>query len=311
MVVMGFSHVALAASDLPPQIGWDAGRLETGRGAGLSGADLAVSSSLSGLLSNPANMATSRVYHAGALASIWPEASRQTYGAAVIDSHTSSTGLAGGVSAAWIMQDPDGLKRSGTDFRLALAFPFSQKFRIGAGAKYLSMRQNGNGPLGASQVSSGLSGQPIVKDIGLDVGMTLQPVPVLSIGLVGINLNQGGNAFLPMLAGGGIGGGTENFTLEADIMADFSTWDKTKLRVMGGGELLVADHFPLRLGYRYDEGAKLQWLSAGAGYTDKSMGLELGVRRTVSGVGATAIVFSFVYHVESAGVGATSSTDAY
>ncbi|HEY5960775.1 MAG TPA: hypothetical protein VIV60_29675, partial [Polyangiaceae bacterium] len=64
------------------------------------------------------------------------------------------------------------------------------------------------------------------------------------------------------------------------------------------------------VGYRYDEGPKLQWLSAGAGYTDKSMGLEVGVRRTVSGAGATAIVFSFTYHVESSGVGSTT-TDGY
>lgn len=310
MVLVGWSSPSNAASNLPPAVGWDAGRLETGRGAALSGAELAVSSSLSGLFSNPANMASSRVYHAGALASIWPEASRQTYGAALVDSHTSSTGLTGGISAAWIMQDPDGLKRSGTDFRLALAFPFSDKLRIGAGMKYLSMRQNGTGPLGTSQVSSGLAGQPIIKDIGFDVGLTLQPIQALSIGMVGLNLNQGGNAFLPMLAGGGIGGGTENFTLEADLLADFSTWEKTKLKVMGGGELLVADHFPIRAGYRYDEGTRQQWVSLGAGYTDRAMGLELGVRRTVSGAGATAIVFSFVYHVESAGVGSTT-TDVY
>jgi hypothetical protein len=82
------------------------------------------------------------------------------------------------------------------------------------------------------------------------------------------------------------------------------------MRFMGGAELLLADHFPLRVGYRYDEGSKLQWLSAGAGYTDRTMGLELGVRRTVSGVGATAIVVSIVYHIESAGVGSTT-TDMY
>jgi hypothetical protein len=303
-------RVASAASDLPPQIGWDAGRLETGRGAALSGAELAVSSSLSGLFSNPANMASSRVYHAGAIASIWPEASRQSYGAAIVDSNTSSTGLTGGASATWIMQDPNGINRSGTDFRVGLAFPFSQKFRIGAALKYLALRENGNGPLGSSQASSGLSGQPIVKDIGVDAGLTLQPIPALSIALVGMNLNASGNAFLPMLAGGGIGGGTEVFTLEADILADFSTWEKNKMRIMGGGEILLGDHFPLRAGYRYDEGSKLQWLSAGAGYTDKSMGLEFGLRRTVSGPGATAIVFSFTYHVESSGVGSTS-TDVY
>jgi hypothetical protein len=298
---------AIAASGLAPQIGWDAGRLETGRGAALSGAELAVSNSLSGLFSNPANMASSRVYHAGALASIWPEASRQAYGAAVVDSNTSSTGLAGGISGTWIMQDPNGINRSGTDFRLALAFPFSQKFRLGAGIKYLSLRESGNGPLGQSEASSGLAGKAIVRDFGVDVGMTVQPVRALSLALVGFNLNSPGNGFLPMMAGGGIGGGTDVFTIEGDLLADFSSWEKAKLRMMAGGEILVADHFPIRAGYRFDEGPKLHWLSLGAGYTDKSMGLELGLRRTVMGSAATAIVFSFIYHVESAGTGTTSS----
>jgi opacity protein-like surface antigen len=307
IVATTWTDQALAASHLSPRIGWDSGRLETGRGAALSGADLAVSNSISALFSNPANMAESRVYHAGATASIWPEASRQAYGAAIVDSNTSSTGLAGGISGTWIMQDPNGVNRSGTDFRLGLAFPFSPKFRLGAAIKYLSLRENGNGPLGASQVSSGLPGQAIVRDFGVDAGITLQPVQAFSIALVGVNLNSPGNAFAPMLAGGGIGGGTENFTLEADVLADFSTWEKAKARVMAGAELLLADHFPLRLGYRYDEGTKLQWLSGGAGYTDKSMGLELGLRRTVAGEGATAIVFSFIYHVESSGTGSTTS----
>jgi len=308
IAVSTLASVASAApSALLPQIGWDTGRLETGRGAALSGAEIAVSNSLSGLLSNPANMASSRVYHAGAMASIWPEARRQAYTAAIVDSNTSSSGLAGGVSGSWIVQDNDGVNRSGTDFRAAVAYPFSQKFRIGGSVKYLSMRENGSGPLGWSPASSGTPGQAIVKDLGVDIGVTLQPSSVFSLGLVGYNVNSPGSAFMPMMFGGGIGGGTELFTLEADVLADFTTWEKTKLRVMGGGELLVADHFPLRVGYRYDEGPKLQWLSAGAGYIDKSMGLELGLRRTIVGVAATAVVISFVYHVDAAGVGSTNS----
>lgn len=269
-----------------------------------------MSSSLSALFANPANMASSRVYHAGAMASIWPEAARQAYGIAIVDSHTSSTGLSGGLSGTWIMQDPNGIERTGTDVRFALAFPFSAKFRLGAGLKYLSLRQNGNGPLGESLASSGLSDKPIVRDIGVDAGATLQPVPNLAFSVVGFNLNAAKNGFLPMMAGGGIGGGNEKFTLEADVLADFATWNTTKLRFMGGGELLLGEHFPLRAGYRFDEGSKMQWLSGGTGYVDKSMRIEIGVRRSVAGPGATAIMFSLVYHVESAGLG-TTTTDMY
>src|SRR5512145_192829 len=300
----------VAESELPPHVGWDSGRLETGRGAALSGAEIAKSSSLGALFSNPANMAASRIYHAGATAAIWPEAARQAYGAAVVDSHTSSTGLAGGVSGTWFMQDPNGIERTGTDVRFAIAFPFSQKFRLGAGAKYLSLRQNGHGPLGESLASSGLPKASIVRDFGIDAGATLQPIPGLAFSIVGMNLNIAHSGLLPMMAGGGVGGGNDNCTLEADVLADFSTWDRTTLRAMGSAELLLGDHFPIRAGYRFDEGAKMQWLSAGTGYTDKAMRIELGVRRSVSGPGATAIVFSLVYHVESAGLGSTT-TDTY
>jgi hypothetical protein len=273
----------------------------------LSGSDIAVSNSISALFGNPANMAASRVYHVGAFAAIWPEASRQTYGAAVVDSSTSSSNVTAGLAGAWSQQDSDGLKRRGTDLRASLAFPFSEKFRIGASLKYLSFSQGGSGPLGSSSVSAGLDGEPIVRDFGIDAGLVLQPVRYFSLGLLGINLNNPGNGFLPLRAGAGIGGGTNEFTLEADVLADFTTWDKTRLMAQAGGELLVADKFPLRLGYRYEEGLKTQWLSVGAGYVENTMSLELAARRTVAGPEATAIVFSFTYHVESSGVGSTAN----
>jgi opacity protein-like surface antigen len=306
-LLIGTTTEAFAKSPLDPAIGWDAGRLESGRGAALSGAEIAVSNSMSALFSNPANMASSRVYHVGALTSIWPEAARQSYGVAAVDSSTSTTSLTAGLAAAWTQQDSDGLKRRGTDFRFALAFPFSQKFRLGAAIKYLSFTQGGTGPLGSSSVSAGLDGEPIVRDFGIDLGLTLQPSRNFSLGLIGVNLNNPGHGFLPMRAGGGVGGGTEEFTLEADVLADFTTWQKTRLVAMAGGELLVADKFPLRVGYRYEQGMKMNWLSAGAGYIENSMGLEIGVRRSVSGPAATAIVLSFTYHVESSGMGSTSS----
>src|SRR5689334_3381810 len=64
-------------SDLPPEIGYNYGEIEAARTAALSGADRAMSSSLSALFVNPANVVVARVYHVGALAQIWPEARRQ------------------------------------------------------------------------------------------------------------------------------------------------------------------------------------------------------------------------------------------
>ena len=160
-----FSNAGLSAgaSALPPEVGWDYGDVDTGRSAGLSGAERALGTSYDALLSNPANMVSSRVYDVAALASIWPEASRQTFGAAIVDSSTSSTRLAGGLAALWTIQDHNGVDRLASDLRLGLAMPFSEVFRAGVTGRYLSLRENGNGPLGYSLASGGLQGKSIVR----------------------------------------------------------------------------------------------------------------------------------------------------
>jgi len=295
-----FASAFTAAAKPPPEIGWDYGEVDTGRSAALSGAHRAYSSSYGALLSNPANMAASRVYHVGALASIWPEASRQTYGAAIVDSSTSSTRLAGGFAALWTLQDHNGIDRLASDLRLSLAMPFSEQFRVGVTGRYLSLRQNGNGPLGNSAASSGLYDKSIVRGFTLDAGATLQPSGSnLAISLVGVGLNGADNGFQPTLVGGGIGWGVQSFTIEADALADFTTWGHTAARLMAGAEFLLAEHYPLRGGYRWDTGQRTHSGSLGVGYVSSSFSFDIGGRRSFGDYTATAIVFSFAYHVES------------
>src|SRR5688500_16321167 len=88
-------------SELPPEVGYNYGEIETPRVAATGGAQRALSNSVSALFVNPANMAASRVYHIGALAQIWPEAKRQSYGAAAVDSIVSSSRVAGGLGATY------------------------------------------------------------------------------------------------------------------------------------------------------------------------------------------------------------------
>ena len=75
---------------------------------------------------------------------------------------------------------------------------------------------------------------------------------------------------------------------------------------MAGGEYLIGNHFPVRLGYRFD------WLdkrisepshavSGGLGYIDPRFSAQASARRTVTGPGATTVVVSFTYHLESSG----------
>lgn len=304
------SHAAFAQSKLAPEVGWNYGDVETARTAALAGATRAFGIGTSGLYLNPAAMSLSRVYHLEALAQIAPEARRQTYGATAVDSITSR--LSGGIGGHYGVQDSSGLKRAWTDIRFALGYPFSDKLHAGIGGRYLNLRQDGLGVLGDSYVSGGLHNDAILDSFSFDAGLVARPVPQLAIGIVGTNLSHPDNGFQPTTLGGGVGFGSEDFTIEGDVVADFTTWtdknggSRTTLRAMLGGEYLVADHFPIRLGYRFDQGQRSHALSGGIGYVDPQFAVEAAVRRTVAGpdvmTPATTVVIGLQYFLESTGL---------
>ncbi len=293
------ASVALAQSAVPPEVGYGQGAIETARSTAVGGADRALTNSLTALFVNPANLASARVYHVGALVSIWPEANRQSYGAAATD---STTPVSGGLGATYNRQDPDGVDRTWTDVRFALAYPFSEQFFMGVGGRYLWVEQNGLGPLGYSLASGGLPKGKIVRGIGLDAGLTLRPIPELSFAVVGSNINDPGNGFQPALLGGGVGYGGSAFTLEADAEADFTTWSRTRYNGMGGASLLLAENYPVRAGYRYEQGPRTHAISAGIGFISPTFSVELGARRTVKGAEVTVITLDVRYHVDSSGM---------
>jgi hypothetical protein len=294
-----------------PEVGYNYGEIETPRATAMGGAMRALGNGTTALYTNPADLALTRVYHLEALAAIWPEARRQTYGATIVDSVTGR--LAGGIGGHYGVQDPDGLQRKWTDLRLGLAFPFSDKLFAGLGGHYLKLRQDGLvPPFGASAASSGLSGVAIVDGFSFDAGLTLKPSDSLSIGVVGVNLTNPGNGFMPTSFGGGIGYGNDDLTIEGDVLADFTTYtgadgtSRTTARAMAGIEYLAADHYPLRAGYRFDQGAHTHAISGGLGYVDRQFSVEVSVRRSVSGPDAaspaTAVVIGLQYFIESTGL---------
>jgi opacity protein-like surface antigen len=297
-------------SKATPDIGYNYSEVETARIAGTAGALRASSNSLSALFINPANLAATRVYHLGAFAQIWPEASRQSYGAAAVDSVVSSTRIAGGVGATYNIQDTDGINRKWTDVRFALAYPIADEFFLGLGGRYTWLYQNGLGPLGTSLASSGLPGARIVRGFSVDAGATLRPNEHFAASIVGSNLTNPDTGFQPTSFGGGLALSFGDFGGEVDAVADFTTWDHTTARAMAGLEGLFADHLEVRLGYRYDAGADSHGIAAGLGYIEKDFDVDASFRRTVVGEAATAIVFGFSYHLDSSGLMTSSGTDA-
>jgi len=302
---------AQEASELPPEIGYNYNEIETPRIAGTGGAVRAFSNSIHALFTNPANMAAARVYHMGAFAQIWPEASRQGYGAAAVDSVVSTARVAGGVGGTFNLQDTEGINRQWTDIRFGLAYPLSEQFFIGGAGRYMILSEDGDGPLGRSLASSGLENQRILKTISFDAGVTLKPTPELALALVGNNLTAPSHTFQPLTVGGAAGVAVGDFSFEGDLVADFDTWEETTLRAMGGVEALFADHLSARLGYRFDEGPSSHALAGGVGYIDRQFDVDVAVRRVLNGDAiATTIVFGFTYHLDSTGL-TPSPADAF
>jgi len=309
------SRARADASELVPEVGYDYGEVETARSAAMGGALRALGNGVTGLYLNPANMALTRVYHLMALAQIWPEARRQTYGAAAVDSVTGR--LAGGAGGNYGVLDPDGVDRKWTDARVAIAFPLSDRFYAGLTGKYLKLRENGSPRAGfglptSPYTSGGLAQDPIVDGFTFDAGITVKPADGLFIGVIGSNLTNAGNGFRPLSLGGGIGYGSSDITVEGDLVADFTTFtdaagsSRSTMRGMLGFEYLAGDHYPLRLGYRYDEGQGTHALSGGLGYVDPQFSVDIGLRHTVSAKDPYGPVTTFVidlqYFIESTGI---------
>jgi hypothetical protein len=308
-----FAHERFARAEpstLPAEIGYSYDEIETARIAGTAGAVRAFSNSISALFWNPANLAATRVYHLGAFAQIWPEASRQSYGIAAVDSVVSSAHVAGGAGATWNFQDTDGVNRKWTDLRFALAYPVSDQFFLGLGGRYMWLSEDGNGPLGSSLASSGLPDKRIVRGFTLDAGATLKPSEHFAISLVGNNLNNPDHGYQPTSFGGGLGVAFGDISGEADLVADFTTYGATRLRPMVGLEGLFADHVETRLGYRYDDGQKSHALAAGLGYIERNFDVDVSFRRTVVGDAASVLVFGFSYHLEATGL-TPSAADSF
>ena len=295
---------------LVPSLAYAYGENETPRSLAMGGAVRALGNGTMAIFMNPANMTLTRLYHIEAMGQFTPEVTRALGTATAVDSITSSTRIAGGASFTGGLIDPEGLNRQFTDFRSALSYPFGDRFFLGVGLRYLRMIQDGHSILDSgenqySRASGGLldaSGQrePFVDTITFDAGATVRLGQSLHIGISGQNLTHPGNSILPTTVGGGIGYGTKDFSIEVDGLADFDSWSKIAGRFMAGGEYLVANKVPLRLGYRYDQGPDVHFISGGLGYVSTELSAELAVRRTLSStINATMLGISLTYHMES------------
>jgi hypothetical protein len=300
IVLVGRQAIAQPMSTSTEQA-YDRGEIPNVRAEGMGGALNALGVSTASLSLNPANMPLARVYHIEAMAAFLPEANRQTYGLAIVDSVLNSR-LAGGVEGTWSEMDPNAMHRTWTDLRAALAMPLGEHVALGAVGRWQRVEQSVNsGPFGPSPVFGGTANGPIFNSVTLDAGATAS-LEDWRVGVVGHNLTNPGTALAPTTGAAGIGYGTHEFAIETDGLLDFTTFGRLTGRVMLGGEIFLANHYAVRGGYRYDTGTKLNTPTIGFGYVDPRWSIEVAARHDIVAEHAsTFMMLSLRYFYDSAG----------
>ena len=285
-----------------PEQAYDQGNIPAARAVGMGDALNALGVSTPALFMNPANLPLARVYHLEAFAAYSPEALRQTYGLAIVDSVINAARVSGGLGGTWNTMDPDGLHRTWTDVRAALAAPLGDYLSFGATGRYLNVTQNhGAGPFGPSYASDGNGSGSLFSQVTFDAGATAL-LGDFRLALVGHNLTNPGTSLAPTTTALGLGYTSPIFSIEVDGMADFTTFGSTTGRIMGGAELFLGGHYAVRAGWRYDTGTTLNTPSLGFGYIDTRWSAELSARHDLIGSHAATLgVFSLKYFYDATG----------
>ena len=298
----------------PPEYGYSYGEVEGPRTMAMGGAARAWGWSTSAVPSNPANLTAQHIYHFEGLFDIDTKAHRYQFGGAVVDSVTSRLAMGVMATKTDLGNDGDAFHRSAIDVRFAAGFPVSDKISLGATGHYLRATQDGHGPLGASSVSRSAGDDPNSRQISFDAGLVFALTESLRFGAVGYNLTSTQSPLMPLMLGGGLGLKLGDGTIEANVVGvDKTTWGAWKVRFQLGGEILLADHYPVRLGYSYDQGSQRHAISGGSGYVDKSFAVDASLRQEVAGPSdpfGRALVFSvgLRYFYESAAAPETGSS---
>ncbi len=263
---------------------------ETARGMALGLGARASATSTSGLAYNAAGLSIGRLYHIESVAQYEPQGSRFSVGGALIDSHSGPVNM--GTSFRYVHGNGD-TGHGGYDGRIALAVPFGDHFAIGVTGRYISFWREG----------ADENADPYAEHITFDASIRVSPVEGLHFAALGYNLIDVGSSLAPMQVGGSVSYTIDGaLTLAFDGLADLGTFDYEDGTIrpeglFGGGVEYFTGEVPIRAGYMYDTGRDLHYVTAGAGWMNEQLGIDIAWRQQVTGPLDTWLLASFRYFV--------------
>ena len=268
------AFAVLAATLLPSANSHaDGTRFPGTRALGMGGALRAAATGDSALQLNPSGISLARAYFVEAAYQHSSPAASHDVHASVVDS-TSGFNVGGGFYYSYLSASPTGLpSANGHQLGIPLSFPFLDKVFLGATGKYLRL---------------GFGDDTKKKGFTIDVGLTLRPIPFLSLAAIGYNLNDLGTAWAPRAFGGGIAILPMPILLIGyDMVWETVYGDPTRekaLYYMGGAEFTLDQVAAFRAGGGKDGLTKNGYFSVGFSGIQSQVGaLDIGFRRDISG----------------------------
>lgn len=209
-------------------------------------------------------------------------------GVSVCDSVTAR--VAACLYYSYFSAAPEGGERAMHQAGLTLALPIAERILIGTTTKYVDYTESGSLTMPTDHSRSG--------DVLLDGGVIVKVAPTVNLALVGYNLIGGDEGNFPRGIGGGIAVyATPQLMFEADGVWNLAaaSADRDTGRYGVGAEYFVTSAagqagYPIRIGYVYDVATSGSYLTGGVGYVTPRVGLDVGLRKQVSGDGDEMMV---------------------
>jgi hypothetical protein len=243
------------------------------RPLGTGGAMRAIATGDSGPQLNPSGISLLRAYLVEGSYQYGSVANSHDARISAVDS-TSAFNVGGALYYTYHRDSPaDGLTQTGHLFGGSLSFPLLEKIFFGGSAKYVRFTDK----TGTNH-----------KGFTFDAGLTVRPIPQLSIGAVGYNLLDRETQWAPRAVGGGIAVLPSPMLLFVfdsvmEKVYGASTRDKV-MYYMGGGEISFAASVAVRAGAGHDGMSGNTYVSAGVSTLSADIGaLDIGLRQDVSG----------------------------
>ena len=240
---------------------------------GMGGASRAWAIGDEGPLLNPSGMSLSKAYTIDGTYGYASRLSEQFLHAGIVDS-TSPFNLAGGLYYTYHSSDPTGGPSGhGHEGGLALSFPFGPYVSIGATLKYFKLED--------ADVFSGHDG-----GLTFDVGATIRPTEIVSLGLVGTNLRDLATSQATQALGYGLALiPLTNMLVVADGLTHFTADDQTGRKgtsLMGGAGYTFFSKLAVRAGGGYDAATGNGYLTFGLSGVSEIGAFDGGIRQDLT-----------------------------